>query len=174
MFSSTQTLSRQYLPSTTGSRLIHLPLVKSGTSIGAPPLLIDASERVTAHNADLVIIGFGMNDLKLDAKQHKENILKIMEAATTANPDAEFILIATTLPNPDSKWSRHQLETFTPVLREIENERAGVAVAPMTEMHKFLMSKKRYSDMSGNGINHPNDFLVRIYVQTLTALLICE
>lgn len=133
-----------------------------------------AAERVTAHKADLVVIGFGMNDLKLDAKQHKENILKIMEAATEANPNAEFILIATTLPNPDSKWSKHQLETFTPVLREIENERTGVAVAPMTEMHKFLMSKKRYSDMSGNGINHPNDFLVRVYVQTLTALLICE
>ena len=95
-----------------------------------------------------------------------------MKAALKVNPETEFILVSTTLPNPQSKWSKHQLETFQPALEEIAKEKNGVVVAPMTEIHKYLLSKKRYSDMSGNGINHPNDFLVRIYAQTLSELLI--
>ena len=115
-----------------------------------------------------------MNDLSFDAQQHKSNIEKIMEAALRVNPETEFILVSTTLPNPESKWSSHQLETFQPALEEIVQEKSGVALAPMTEIHKYLLSKKRYSDMSGNGINHPNDFLVRIYAQTLSQLFITE
>lgn len=133
-----------------------------------------AEERVAAHKPDLAVIGFGMNDLTLTAQQHKENIMKIMDTARAANPETEFILVSTTLPNPESKWSRHQLETFQPALEEIVNEQKGVALVPMNEMHRYLLSKKRYSDMSGNGINHPNDFLVRIYAQSMAALLIPE
>ena len=43
--SSMQTLSRQYLPSTIGSRFCHFPPVKSGKATGAPPFAIDSSER---------------------------------------------------------------------------------------------------------------------------------
>ena len=131
-----------------------------------------AEERVAANKPDLVIIAFGMNDLSFDAVKHKSNIEKIMEAALKVNPETEFILVSTTLPNPQSKWSRHQLETFQPALEKITKEKSGVALAPMTEIHKYLLSKKRYSDMSGNGINHPNDFLVRIYAQTISQLFL--
>lgn len=130
-----------------------------------------AEERVAAHNPDLVIIGFGMNDLSFTPKQHKENIMKIMDTTLEANPDAEFILISTSFPNPDSKWYKPQMVEFQSKLEEIINERKGVALTPMSAMHKYLMTKKRYSDMSGNGINHPNDFFVRIYAHTISALL---
>ena len=118
-----------------------------------------------------MIIGFGMNDLTFTPEHHKENIIKIMDTALGANPDTEFILISTSFPNPDSKWYKPQMVEFQSKLEEIVTERKGVALTPMSEMHKYLMTKKRYSDMSGNGINHPNDFFVRIYAQTMSALL---
>jgi hypothetical protein len=37
----------------------------------------------------------------------------------------------------------------------------------MTAVHGSLLSKKSYADMTGNNINHPNDYLARVYAQTL-------
>ena len=35
-------------------------------------------------------------------------------------------------------------------------------------MHKALFEAgKRYRDVTGNNINHPNDFVVRLYAQVL-------
>ena len=50
-------------------------------------------------------------------------------------------------------------------------EGPGVAVADMWSMHGYLLKHKTYWDMTGNHVNHPNDFLVRIYAQTLLATL---
>ena len=50
-------------------------------------------------------------------------------------------------------------------------EREGVAVVNMTAMHQSLLSRKRYEDMTGNNVNHPNDYLARVYAQTLFATL---
>ena len=39
-------------------------------------------------------------------------------------------------------------------------------------MHTYPLSKKRYEDMDGNGVNHPNDFLARVYAQTIAQCLV--
>ena len=41
----------------------------------------------------------------------------------------------------------------------------------MTGMHASLLEKKRYADMTGNNVNHPNDYLARVYAPTLFATL---
>ena len=41
----------------------------------------------------------------------------------------------------------------------------------MTELHRILLSRKAYHHMTGNNINHPSDFLARLYAQGLLALL---
>jgi len=41
----------------------------------------------------------------------------------------------------------------------------------MTTLHDKLLEKKTYIDMSGNNVNHPNDYLVRWYAQMVGALL---
>jgi len=130
------------------------------------------NERVIPHKADLVVIAFGMNDLKLTMNEHKENIIGIMDAALSSNPKTEFILVSTTLPNTDSNWLKPQHRAFESVYREIQSARDRVAIAPMTSIHRYLIVKKRFEDMCGNGINHPNDFLARVYAQTVSALLI--
>ena len=37
----------------------------------------------------------------------------------------------------------------------------------MTAMHLDLLKAKRFRDMTGNNVNHPNDFLARVYAQVV-------
>ena len=132
-----------------------------------------AKDRVAAHHPDLVIIAFGMNDGtgRMDPLKFKENIASIMSQTKVANPAAEFILVATMLPNPESKFTGTQ-PRFKQVLEELSGP--GVIVTDMTAVHHELLQHKSYQDMTGNNINHPNDFLMRWYAQQIVGTLIPE
>lgn len=128
-------------------------------------------DKVIAEQPDLVVIGFGMNDgsagvpIDIFAKQ----IQAMMDAVRKQRPTCEFIVITPMLANP--KAIQHKLqEAYRPTL--LAFERAGVAIADMTYWHKWLLTHKSYQDMTGNNINHPNDYLSRWYAQVLTALFI--
>lgn len=125
--------------------------------------------RVMDYHPDLVVLAFGMNDgtQNLNAAGFVSNIQEIMTEVQAANPDVEFILLSTTLANPISTFVGTQCD-YEPVLLSLERE--GVAVAQMSSMHESLLTKKAYAHMTGNNINHPNDFLVRVYGQVLAAL----
>jgi len=45
-------------------------------------------------------------------------------------------------------------------------------VAPVTSIHQHILNFKRYYDMTGNNVNHPNDFMARVYTQVVNAILI--
>ena len=52
-------------------------------------------------------------------------------------------------------------------------EKYPLAVADLTQMHAdLLLAGKRYRDMTGNNINHPNDYLIRVYAQVILKTLI--
>ena len=126
----------------------------------------EAEERVAAHKPDLLIIGFGMNGRAMP-EEYKENIKKIMDVARTSNPECEFVLIATMLPNKIlPHFVRKQALYLAPLL-EIASEQEGVVVADMTTMHKDLLKRKAFIDMTGNNVNHTNDYLTRVYAQVI-------
>ena len=131
----------------------------------------NAAERVGMRNPDLVIIAFGMND-RQDGKQFAENIKKIKETTLQHAPNAEFILCATSLQNPILDlpgWHEH-LEEYREELLEMEE--MGTAIADFNRLQKFLMQTKRYIDLTGNNVNHPNDFWVRCHAQVIADMLI--
>ncbi|MDR1280712.1 MAG: SGNH/GDSL hydrolase family protein [Opitutaceae bacterium] len=118
--------------------------------------------------ADLVIIAFGMNDRAMPPKTFREHTVRMMEAARKANPRVEFILVQSMLNNPD--WQPHgNLAAFGSILKNLSGP--GVAFCDMMAVHTALLQRKRYEDMTGNHVNHPNDFLIRAYAQLLAALL---
>lgn len=133
--------------------------------------LENTGTQVNVENPDLVIIGFGMNDgtAKVAPEVFIEQIKGIMRTVKQANPSCEFIVIATMLANPEAIHSQIQQEYLKPVT---ELAGKGVAVADMTSIHKELLRHKAYQDMTGNNINHPNDYLARWYAQVISALLI--
>ena len=69
------------------------------------------------------------------------------------------------LPNPKSSYAQLQGLFHISMVEDLQTN--GVAVADVTAVHESLLARKRYSDMTGNNINHPNDYLARVYAQTL-------
>ena len=56
---------------------------------------------------------------------------------------------------------------------KLEEKYDFVGVANVTEMHKAMFDAgKRYRDLTGNNINHPNDFVVRLYAQVILKTLL--
>ena len=126
----------------------------------------EATNAVSA-TTDLCIIAFGMNDgtKQYMPQYYQSNIRSIMDTARRANPDCEFVLIATMLPNQEAADFYGNQKELLPALLELEGE--GVVVADMTTFHEGLLAQKRYYDMTGNNVNHPNDFVARAYAQVL-------
>ncbi|QHI69186.1 SGNH/GDSL hydrolase family protein [Tichowtungia aerotolerans] len=125
---------------------------------------------VSFEKPDLVILGFGMNDagVRFSTEQFAANTKAMMESIRAQNPKAEFILLMSFQNNP--KWrSLEPMVGYRAALKAMEGP--GVAVADMWAMHGYLLEHKTYWDMTGNHVNHPNDFLVRVYAQTLLSTL---
>jgi len=146
----------------------------TNTSVGGKDSrwgLATVQHRVIVHNPDLVIIAFGMNDstIRMDPNVFKANIHGMINKVRQNNPKAEFILVATMMPNPASNFVGTQA-SFKKVLAELTGR--GIVLVDMTSIHKELLKYKSYQDMTGNGINHPNDFLIRWYAQQILSILI--
>jgi hypothetical protein len=124
---------------------------------------------VSFEKPDLVILGFGMNDgASFSVGQFAANTQAMMESVRKQNPDAEFILLMSFQPN--SKWrSLDPMPAYLEAMKKMEGP--GVAVADLWSMHGYLLKNKTYWDMTGNHVNHPNDFMVRVYAQTVLCVL---
>lgn len=133
--------------------------------------LENADSLLNPEKPDLVVIGFGMNDgtFKVEPAVFVEQIKGMMKTVKAANPACEFIVIATMLANPDAIQCQVQQSYQQPVLNL---EGPGIAVADMTAIHEELLRHKSYQDMTGNNVNHSNDYLARWYAQVISALLV--
>ena len=123
-------------------------------------------ERVLPTKPDLLILGFGMNDLDTPIDEYEKMYREMINSLKEQNPNIEIVLVSTMLPNPESTWLRNQLLTKD-VHIKLEKEDEHIARAGMYTIHKDLLTIKRYRDMTANNINHPNDFLCRIYAQVI-------
>lgn len=131
----------------------------------------EAATRVVPEKPDLVIIGFGMNDgtANITPDKYRNDIKSIINAVTAQNPNAEFILIAPMLPNPDAVQNGLQ-NLYKAELDKLCKK--GTIVADLTGVHRELLKHKTYQDMTGNNVNHPNDYLARWYAQYICGFLI--
>ena len=118
---------------------------------------------------DLAIVAFGMNDGHLDGTMYATNVDYIHSKIQEKYPDADILMVATMLPNYDAINFYKNQETFHTYLSELETD--GVALANMTSVHKALLNRKKYVDMTGNNVNHANDYMSRVYAQTLLTTL---
>ncbi len=128
-------------------------------------------DKVVEGQPHLVILAFGMNDSAgRDAKDYQAKTKQMIAAIREKLPDCEFILVASMLGNRD--WIRLKHEAF-PQYREALRElcEPGVALADLTSIWTGFLELKQDWDQTGNGVNHPNDFGHRVYVQVIATLL---
>lgn len=121
---------------------------------------------------DLIILAFGMNDSAGRSPQkYQENISLMISKARETLPEVEFILVAPMLGNRD--WTTLNHDVFPKYRDQLASLcKPGISLADMTSVwHEFLLRKKDH-DLTGNGVNHPNDFGHRIYAQVLGVLLV--
>ncbi|MGZ0708543.1 SGNH/GDSL hydrolase family protein [Coraliomargarita sp. W4R53] len=130
----------------------------------------NAASLVSHQHPDLVILGFGMNDAgaNFSAETFKSNTESIIQTIRQDNPDTEFLLLMSFQPN--SAWRNLDLmESYLDALNSLQSD--GITVADLWTPHAYLLKGKTYWDMTGNHVNHPNDFLVRLYAQVILARL---
>ena len=129
--------------------------------------------KIIRENPDLVIIAFGMNDAsrRLSPEKFASNIQTMIDAVRMSKPDAEFILVATMTGNEEWKYSSPELyPAYRDAMKKICT--GGIVLADMTTMWTELLKHKKFADITGNGVNHPNDFAHRIYASVLLSLLV--
>ena len=132
----------------------------------------NAMERACRYQPDLVLLGFGMND-RCPGAEYARKTERLIQAIRGACPSTELVLLATSLPNPLLKtapfyFCAHQ-EEYADALRPLCGP--GVAMADIQGVQRTLMTRKRYIDLAGNLLNHPNDYLARVQAQTVAAAL---
>lgn len=134
--------------------------------------VLSAIDKVVEPRPDLVIVAFGMNDAAgRSANEYQANTKAVLTRIREQLPETEFILVATMLGN--SNWTRLKQELF-PQYRDALHElcKPGIALADMTSIWTEFLKRKQDCDLTGNGVNHPNDFGHRVYAQVLSTLLV--
>ena len=120
---------------------------------------------------DLVIVAYGMNDVShRDPQQYRSQIRQIIEKIQSQNHDIEIVLVAPMLGN--GKWAHTPFEMFPCYRDELKKlSGPGVPLVDLTSLWEVMMKRKRHIDITGNGVNHPNDFGHRIYASAILSLL---
>ena len=124
--------------------------------------------RVLDKAPDLLFIAFGMNDAEHEPTSYKKNIRTMIERVRTQYPDTEIMLIAGMTANPETYFYNKDAEAYEQALIELGGEFSHVGVATVHDTAKSVYEMgKRFRDCTGNNVNHPNDFMMRIYAQTV-------
>ena len=125
---------------------------------------------------DLMIIAFGMNDAGGTVENYYKRIKATIDAVVAKNPQVEILLVSSMLPNNELVGWTGNIPTFESKLLEISKEYKNtvkIGVAPMTSMSQSTYDLgKRSCDMNSSNVNHPNDFIHRVYAQTVLKVLL--
>ena len=131
---------------------------------------------VTDYAPDLLILGFGMNDSDKEPAEFRNNIETIIRLVREKKSTTEFILVATSLPNPllqdETPLKLAHRIAYKEEMDQIVANTPGTIVADITGVQLYMQQKKRYIDITGNHVNHPNDFFHRVYAQFISGMFL--
>jgi len=129
-------------------------------------------DQLLAHEPDLILIAYGMNDVgRRNPEAYKEGIQQMIARIKTARPQAEILLVATMLGN--EQWQhtpREMFPKYRDALASLCGE--GIALVDLTSIWTEMLKRKRDCDLTGNGVNHPSDFGHRVYASAVLSLLV--
>lgn len=149
------------------------PITLCNLSVGgmSAPWGVEQLPRAIAEAPDLFIIAFGMNDASGRCTPGAFGALvdRMRREVQAARPQCDVIVVSTMTANPEWCFAAPALyPAYRTVLLGLRQP--GVAVADVTTIWSWLAARKHYLDLSGNGVNHPNDFGHRVYAETILAL----
>lgn len=122
----------------------------------------------------LMIVAYGMNDVgRRDPDWFAAQTAALLERLRAFAPQTDVILVAPMLGYHE--WI-HTPRAMFPRYRDrlAELTGPGTALADVTAIWESLLRNKHDLDLTGNGLNHPNDFGHRLYAQAILSLLTSE
>ncbi len=128
-------------------------------------------EKGLEQKADLVLIGFGMNDHNLVSvggvplEAFSDNLREMIDRVR-AGTGAEIVLYSTFPPNPKWHYGTNNMAAYAFATEAVAREKQ-TAFADVYRNWQQFASKKKPEDLLNNNINHPNDFGHWIYFQAL-------
>ena len=126
---------------------------------------------------DLCIIAYGMNDSssQVSPVAYDDNIRSIIREIKNVSENCEFILVNSFPCNPLYERDATLFDGYLKKLNKIaaEDEGGHIVVADMQKVGKYYMQTKRYCEISSSNVNHPNDFLHRVYAMNIVST-ICD
>ncbi len=131
-------------------------------------------DKLLESKPNLLIVAYGMNDVgRRDPGWFGEQAKTLVERVRKFDPEIEIILVASMLGN--AQWVHTPRDMFGPYRDKlVELAGDGVTVADVTEVWRLLLENKHDLDLTGNGLNHPNDFGHRLYAQAILEHLPCR
>lgn len=119
---------------------------------------------------DLLVIAYGMNDFaRMSAQEYRDIIQEIMKRMHEAQAETEFLLITSMSGNTLWKVLPAGADlAFAEELRKLESPTA--AIGDVNPFWNDILKRKDFYDITGNGVNHPNDYGYRIYAKVLLDL----
>jgi lysophospholipase L1-like esterase len=151
-----------------GSKVQFLNHSRAGATSGYALTQVDS--QAAWFKPDLAIIAYGMNDRGDGRREiYRANLEKILDAIRARSPQTEFIVVTPMLNNPKQPTGLGPVQFIRD--EALKLARPGVALVDVTTAHLEICKHKNYLDLSGNGANHPNDFLHRLYAQRILEVL---
>ena len=123
---------------------------------------------------DLLILSFGMNNAHTPKEEYIAATKAIVDRIKKENPNLEVILVSCMNPNPRVGWDvnqKHQGGWLKEIAAQSKYS-SYTAVVDFYAAHKSILAYKDFSATTGNNINHPNDWLIRVYAQNILAAMI--
>ena len=158
-------LLKAMLEKSTGSPITFYNHSISGTASSGKS---DMAKLVAAENPDFVILAYGMNECGGDGKTYKANLKGIIDTIRKIKPNCEFIIETSSYPAEQAACYVGLPKMRDSVATMVGN---GVVMDDLTQLWSDLLDYKRYWDLTGNGINHPDDWGQRLYAQSFMEIL---
>lgn len=132
----------------------------------------ELEERVLKYEPDLMILAFGMNEGGDSMEKFTSSISELIGRVQAECPETDTVVVSTMMPHFRVKGFYGKQEQQEDALRTMIEENtllntSKIALAEVSSAHKFILENKEYYDMTGNNVNHPNDFLARIYAHVI-------
>ena len=127
---------------------------------------------VLAEKPDLLFIAFGMNDAsgRRTPEEFAKITKQIIAPIRAARPDCAVVLVASMTAN--SEWVHAAPELYPQYAAALAKLTGpGIALADVTAVWTAVESRKKHFDLTGNGLNHPNDFGHRLYAETILSVI---
>lgn len=129
------------------------------------------TQAVLAQQPDVVILAFGMNDASSNmiADEFASNIRRIILDTRKGLPETELVIVSGMTPNP--LWFAAKMDKRVPFHEAAKKvaTKMKVSFCDVFSPWNYLVERKGFLSMTGNGVNHPNDYGHRLYSDVLLA-----